>query len=309
VTGRQLVLDPAFTFADLDARLTGLGFARDASVAPVTPDILPGEVELAAWTRVGGRLTYTFNPVVTLRVLAAIGMATEDLAVLIATLPVLDAAAVGEYLTEPEARHNLFGLLAARAMNAGELALVVASLQAHPNPTVSRAAAETLRTLESAPGRTPREQTLVGMQILCRKAIPVFASLVGAKSESIVEAMRPLADDYPRVFRGDLVDRVRPAFEELWRTPPQFDRLVSGEVQLRVYASPAGMLRKETELSRHFPRGYRALAPYLVPERVWFVWRYLSGSAEAGMRYDGVVLLDDRWVWFPKPYVVAGKVL
>lgn len=27
------------------------------------------------------------------------------------------------------------------------------------------------------------------------------------------------------------------------------------------------------------------------------------------MRYDGVVLLEDRWVWFPKPYLVVGRIV
>jgi hypothetical protein len=83
----------------------------------------------------------------------------------------------------------------------------------------------------------------------------------------------------------------------------------AGDLTLRVDAAPAGMLHEENELSRRFPGGYRALAPHLLSDRVWFVWRYVRGGAEAGMRYDGVVLLDDRWVWFPKPYLVVGEML
>jgi len=304
----ELVLDPAFPFRDLDAQLVSLGFARDASVHPVTPDVIPGEPELAAWTHGGERLTYTFNPVVSLRALAANGLSAATAALLDAHLPLLDVAAVGQLLTEAEPRRLLLGLFAARAMCAGELVLVVAPLQAHPDRTVSRAATSTLHALQSDGGATTRRQTLTIMQILCRKAIPVFAALVGPDSVNAVAAMRPQSDDYRRVFHPEIVDRVRSAYEELWRMPPEFDRLLSGDVELRVDAAPAGMLREENELSRHFPGGYHALAPHLLPDRVWFVWRYL-GSAESGMRYDGVVLLDDRWIWFPKPYAVVGRIL
>jgi hypothetical protein len=309
VTAIQFVIDPACAFGELDRRLAALGFARDASVRPVTPDMIPGEPELAAWTRGRERLTYTFNPVVSLRSIAASGLTAETTAALFTRLPLLDTPAVGQLLTESDSRRILLGLFAARTLAAGELALVVAPLQAHADPTISRAAATTLEALQSVGGVTARQQALAVMQVLCRKAIPVFAALVGPEGPATLEAMRPHSDDFPRVFQAGIAERVAAAYEVLWRTPPRLDRLVSGELALRVDAAPAGMLHEENELSRHFPGGYRALAPYLVPDRVWFVWRYLHGSAEAGMRYDGVVLLDDRWVWFPKPYLVVGEIV
>src|SRR5262245_47794412 len=183
----EFVLDPAFPFRELDARLASLGFARDVSGRPVTSAVIPGEPELAAWTHGRGRLTYTFNPVVSLRALAANGLSTETLALLGAHLPLLDVAAIGQLLTESEPRRLLLGLFAARAMGAGELALVVAPLQAHPDRTVSRAASSTLQALQAAGGASARQQTLTIMQILARKAVPVFAALVGPGGAAAVE--------------------------------------------------------------------------------------------------------------------------
>jgi hypothetical protein len=45
------------------------------------------------------------------------------------------------------------------------------------------------------------------------------------------------------------------------------------------------------------------------PDRIWLVWRYLEAGQAAGVRYDGVTRLDDRWGWFPKPYRVVGTIL
>jgi hypothetical protein len=306
---RSLIVDPALHFAQLETRLLSIGFTRDASVRSITPDAMPGEPEMAAWVKDRQRLTYTFNPVVSLRVLAPHQLTQETALLLVEQLPLLDMPAVGELLTAAEPRRILLGLLAAHALAAGELALVVAPLQAHPDRTISRAAESTLQALRATPSATAREQTLAVMQVLCRKAIPVLSSLVGPDGAATLESMRPRADDYSRVFRGDIVDRVRAAYDSLWQTPPSLDRLESGSMTLRVDAAPAGMLDRENELSRHFPGGYRALAPYLLSDRVWFVWRYLEPGADAGIRYDGVVLLDDRWVWFPKPYRVVGELL
>ena len=379
VVSVSLVVDPELGFAQLDARLAALGFARDPSVRPVTPDARPGEPELAAWSRDGERLTYTFNPVVSLRSLTAETLSATTAGVLQSRLPLLDVPGVGTLLTSAEPRRILLGIFAARALDAGDLALIVASLQAHADASISRAAAAALPVLQASPRATPRQQTLTTMQILCRRAIPALSALVGpdgaraldagdlalivaslqahtdssisrAASAALpvlqaspratprqqtlttmqilcrravpalsalvgpdgaraIETMRPRAEDYARVFDAALADRVREAYEEVWRTPPVVEQLVSGEITLRVDAVPAGMLHGENELSRRFPGGYRALAPYLVPDRIWFVWRYLRPGADAGMRYDGAVLLDDRWVWFPKPYAVVGEIV
>jgi hypothetical protein len=306
----SLVVDPAFGFASLDARLASLGFRRDASVRPVTPDILPGEPELAAWTRGDGeRLTYTFNPVVSLRAIATRGLTAETANLLAAQLPLLDTGAIAGLLADPEPRRVLLGLFAARALAARELALAVAPLQFHADETIRRAAAGTLEALAFGGEATARQKALAVLQVLCEQAIPALAALVGPEGPAVLEAMRPRAEDYARVFHREIVDAARAAYEVLWRTPPQLDQLVSGELTLRVDAAPAGMLSEENELSNRFPGGYRALAPYLQPDRIWFVWRYLHPGETAGMRYDGVVRLDDRWVWFPKPYRVVGEIL
>ncbi len=306
MTRPSLILDAALPFATLAERLSDCGFARDETTRPATPDTLPGEPELAAWRRDGARLTYTFNPVVHLRVLAVDGLAARELAALVARLPVQDAAAIGEWLTRAAPREILRGLYAARALDARELVLLVAPLQAHADALVRRTAEGTLAALQAGGPPDPRAQTLVTMQILSRRAVAVLAPLVGPDGDAALQALRPHADDYARVFRADVAERAREAFERLWRDPPPLERVVSGETTLEVRAAPAGMLLEDNELSRPFPGGYRALAPFLEPGRIWFTWRYRSPGQEAGVRYDGVVMIDDRWAWFPKAYRVVG---
>ena len=91
--------------------------------------------------------------------------------------------------------------------------------------------------------------------------------------------------------------------------PPSIERFDGERLTLRVDAAPAGMLGEDNGLSNCFPGGYRALAPHLVAGRIWFVWRYLQPGETSGVRYDGLVHLDDHWAWFPKPYRVVGEIL
>lgn len=306
----SVVVDPQFAFGALDERLRSMGFARDLSVKPVTPDIIPGEPELAAWTRDGReRLTYTFNPVVSLRVIDGSNLGPGGMESVCRQIPLLDSKAIGQLLIEDESRRVLLGLLAARILRAQELAPVVVPLTFHVQQVIRRAAAETVEALAFGVGATARQKALAVMQVLAQQAVRPLSALVGPDGPRQLESMRPHAEDFARVFIPEVADSARAAYEELWRDPPLMERLESGELMLRVDAAPAGMLREENELSNHFPGGYRALAPYLVPDRIWFVWRYLHEGERAGMRYDGVVLLDDRWVWFPKPYRVVGELL
>jgi hypothetical protein len=305
----SIVVDPQFVFRQLDERLKSLGFARDESVQAITPDIRPGERELAAWTRGKERLTYTFNPVVSLRVIDASGLADDGMEPIRRQIPLVDEDGISQLLADSDARRVLLGLLAARILRTQELAPLVVPLTFHDEEIIRRTAAQTVEALAFGVDATPRQKALTLMQSLAQRAIEPLSALVGSNGTQQVEAMRPRVDDFARVFRADITDAVRAAYQSLWRDPPRMRPLESGELTLRVDAAPAGALLEENELSRHFPGGYRALAPYLLPDRIWFVWRYLQSGAEAGMRYDGVVMIDDRWVWFPKPYRVVGEIL
>ncbi|XXT19164.1 hypothetical protein WME94_53955 [Sorangium sp. So ce429] len=306
-----LVLAPDLPFPALAAALAALGFRRDDAVRPRTPDLVPREPELAAWTLGdgGARVTYTCNPVVSLRVLSPAGVPAEALDRLAARLPHLDLVAVAGLLAEAEPRRVLLGLFAARALGAVALAGRVAALRGHPEPTVARAAEATLGALLPDGEEGARREALRLLQGLCEQAIPVLAALRGPGGPALIQALRPRPEDHARAFVPEVAEGARSAYDELWQAPPRIEPLASGAARVEVVACPAGLLASDNELSQRFPGGYRDLAPYLQPGRVWFVWRYLDPGRIAGMRYDGLTHMGDRWAWFPKPYRVVGELV
>lgn len=122
-------------------------------------------------------------------------------------------------------------------------------------------------------------------------------------------ALKPRPEDYARVFRADLADAVRAAYEQAWAADPPVIDMAPDQTMVQVFACPAGLLGEENELSRAFPGGYRAAAPYLVPERVWLAWRYAVPGTAKGMAYNGLVWVEDHWAFFPKPYRVIGTLI
>jgi hypothetical protein len=301
----RILPDPARPYAELKAHLVRLGWvwANEAQILP----LLPSEPEWVEYTHpAGGRLRYEFNPAIGLRQIEATG--SEGLLAPLSMLPRLCAADVEALLEDSRVEAILRGLFGVRALGLTDaLNERVRSLREHDDDLVKRAATSVLGTMSFdnlARGHAPSN-----LKILCEQALPILAALVGPEGSAIIERLRPGSDDYTRVFQCDIASAVRTAYERLWSTPPEIERLTGGDIKVRVDAAPASMLLEENELSERFPGGYRTIAPHLQPDRIWFVWRYLRPGQESGMRYDGVVRLDDRWVWFPKPYRVVGEIL
>ncbi len=300
------VVDPGCRFAELDARLAALGFRRTDD-APFTEDTIAGEPELAGWTRGDDeRLTYTFNPVVSLRVLAA----TPSALAALARLPLVDVAAVERLLGEREPRRVLLGILAARVLAATSLRPAIAALRGHPERVVRQAAEAAWAALAGDGEAAARADSLALLRRLCEQASPLLAELVGPDGARAAAQLHPRADDYARVFAAAIAEPARAAYEALWATLPRVEPMPdAADLTLRVDAAPASMLGSGNELSDRFPGGYRKVAPLLVRERIWLVWRYLRPGDAAGMRYEGLVRLDDRWIWLPKPYRVLCDIL
>ena len=149
-----LVAVPELPFADLDVTLESLGWFLLSESQ--TPPIIPGEPELAVYThrRAAARLTYTFNPVVRLRVLAFDGDdAIAEQARVAARIDLIDGAALRRLLGAVEVKPILLGLFTAGVLRDRSVLAEVERLAGHRDPGVARAAAharDALRSLAAA---------------------------------------------------------------------------------------------------------------------------------------------------------------
>lgn len=119
---------------------------------------------------------------------------------------------------------------------------------------------------------------------------------------TFVRSLRPTPEDYAAIFEGDAAAIAQAAYDAAW----------DGD-QIRVEADPAQVdvevsrvtteeLRAGTGRAAEFPGGYARIATQLRPNLAFYLWRYLAPGAEHGMRYDGLVHVNGRWVWVPKPF-------
>jgi hypothetical protein len=294
-----LVLHPDCSFADLSRRCAEAGWRL---VEQATKPIVPGEPEYAVFERTAERLVYTFNPVCLLRVLDCAAAEPG-----LPAVPATDAPTVLTWLAAQDERTVLRGILAAGALGAPELATPVAAHQTHPRAAIADAAVRTATALTLAhDALSAQAQGLAAIDVLAERLIPLLRGLYQPGGENLLAALRPGPDDYARTFVPEAVAAARDAYETYLATPYRLGP-ATRDSRVECHVAPAGMLTYDNSLSRHFPGGYAAIAPLLQPQRVWVAWKSIEPGRSAGMAYDGLVWLDDHWVWFPKPYRVLRE--
>lgn len=140
-----------------------------------------------------------------------------------------------------------------------------------------------------------RGGALLAIEALKIQLAPLLEALARDRDGSLAGALTPRPDDFARAFTAQAADAAARAWAQ---APPARVAVIEGAGELQIALAPVAMLGDDNDLSRQFPAGYRAIAHLLAPGRVWARWKY----PQAGMAYDGLVWLDDRWVWFAKPY-------
>jgi hypothetical protein len=292
-----LVLAPDLTFTALADALTAIGWL---SIPQKSSPIIPGEPEHALFERQSVRLAYSFNPVCRLRLLEVpLDLDHET----VARLPVQGTDDVKSWLMSNDERTQLRGVLAAAHLPHPELLAGVEKLASHPRASIANAAQKSADSMRKALQKDDQARVVAqnAIAILKEQLTPLLLALGQDRDGSLAAQLRPRAEDYAKAFLPPHVDAARSAFEAIWAEAPRINTALPGS-QLKLNIAPAGMLAYDNELSRHFPGGYRSVAPLLNPHRVWAAWKFIPPGKDAGMAYDGLVWLDDHWAWFPKPY-------
>jgi hypothetical protein len=298
---QSLIVAPEVGFAAIAAAAaaTGLTRTRDGGGA----SLLPGEPELASWSR-GGRkpfVTYTLNPVAMLRVLDVATAPPALRAELASRLKLLSRDEAAALLDALDPRDVLRGLWAARETQRIDLLPRVQKLAGSSSGTVVEQARAVAADLVAA--SEAQQAALVALRGLALNAAPVIARL---NDPAFTRGLRPDRDACAALFDAELAEPIATAAAELFQDPPT---TTAASDAPDVTAATAGLLRWPNGLSRAFPGGYRSIAGWMSPQRVWLTWATRSTSGGVGTRYDGLARLGDRWVWLPKPFRIVAPLV
>lgn len=153
-----------------------------------------------------------------------------------------------------------------------------------------------------AGARDARAEALALAEGLTPLVLPVLQAIAADATGEYIRTLMPRAGDYDLAFTGEAVAAARRFFADWWQQQGAGVTGIDPEARIEAHLCPAGLLGDDNPLSRPFPTGYRQIADWLEPHRVWVAWRYVAPGAAGGIAMNGLVWLDDHFAWFPKPW-------
>lgn len=159
----------------------------------------------------------------------------------------------------------------------------------------------------SRPERVARAEAEAHARRIAAEVEPLLTALLDpARAPALRDSLRPRPGDAARVFTPGDAARVEPLYARLWDRDPPRVRAPGPRVSLRIAVATAGMLAADDTVAATFPARWRTIAGALVPDRTWVAWSYVPEGGGRAEEVDGLVWLDDRWVWFPAPWRVLA---
>ena len=133
------------------------------------------------------------------------------------------------------------------------------------------------------------------------EARPLLLALLGPDRFEAHVRLVPHMPEYEQAFTGEIAGDIRRAYEFSPITP-QESYAKPGQTELRIGGALAENLATDPAANAFIANGWKRFLPHLVPGRMWLGWRYVVPGQALGMAYDGLVRVDKRWVWIPKPW-------
>lgn len=143
--------------------------------------------------------------------------------------------------------------------------------------------------------------------IIEQQVMPVLNAIhEDTNEQNYIRTLKPSHEDIEQVFDDEAVDYVKEYVDTFWsrsliiQAPKQ-------PYDIQASICPAGMFYSNSPMTKQFPSGYIAIAAWLKPACVWVSWRTVGPGERSGQTYDGLVFVNQRWVWFPKVHKMLAK--
>ena len=122
-----------------------------------------------------------------------------------------------------------------------------------------------------------------------------FLASSGADQRAAMKRLRPTQADYLAVYKEPVAGALEAANDRHWE---------KGET-LRVSAQRTDDLIDSKPVLSEFPGGYRRVLPYLKRGIPIARFKYVEPGKTTGLAVDGLVHVNGRWVFMPKPWTVV----
>ncbi|MET7402756.1 hypothetical protein ABZS66_55675 [Dactylosporangium sp. NPDC005572] len=137
----------------------------------------------------------------------------------------------------------------------------------------------------------------------------LMEALRAADGPETVKTLQPTAADYAAVFTDDLAGKAESFYKtKLWNGQKVDMGVSAAQTDLKVFQATSEDIRKWTKaVERDFPGGYKQLGPHLKPGLTVYRWKYTEPGEDSGRAYEGLVYVNDHWIWVPKAWEILEQ--
>ena len=158
-----------------------------------------------------------------------------------------------------------------------------------------------LLTLFSVPLTLAGENTYPGDRAGATKLLNQFLNRE-ANYRALTLTLKPRKLDYEAVYMQPLARRLQEAHEPMWANKNSAIRPKKDQTEiLLTMTTTDSLIAKGWELGQ-FPGGYKDVVAYLKPGVTIARFKFVEPGKTLGMAFDGLVHVNGRWVFIPKPW-------
>ena len=122
-----------------------------------------------------------------------------------------------------------------------------------------------------------------------------------ADHEAMTLVLKPTPEDVRAVYAEPLAGRLIEAYDRLF-SPGAAIRPNPGQTQLLTTFTTTAALKRRDPVLAEFPGGYAEVLPHIVGDVPIARFKFVAPGETLGMAFDGLIHVNGRWVFMPKPW-------
>lgn len=122
-----------------------------------------------------------------------------------------------------------------------------------------------------------------------------------ADHAALTAALRPSPQDVRTVYGEPLATALVAGYDKLFQ-PGAAIRPKPGQVDLLTVFTTTGKLKAGEPVLREFPGGYKRISDRFLVDVPIARFKFVKAGESLGMAYDGLIFVNGRWVFMPKPW-------
>jgi hypothetical protein len=125
-----------------------------------------------------------------------------------------------------------------------------------------------------------------------------------ADRAALTWALKPTEADVKSVYSEPLGSKLAAFYSQMFK-PGTAIGPKEGQTELLYVFATTGQLKAGAPVAGEFPGGYAKVTQYMAKDVPIVRFKFVKPGETAGMAFDGLIHVNGRWVFMPKPWNAA----